>query len=243
MDSLYIVAPAYNESDNIEKFVNDWYPVVEAHSGDGNSRLVIINDGSKDDTYEKLLSLAETRPYLVPLSKPNGGHGPTLIYGYRYAIEQGADYIFQTDSDGQTVPSEFENFWEKRNKYDAVIGKRPVRGDGKDRAIVEETLCFLLRVIFRVALPDANAPYRLMKRELLEKYVGRFEDDYNLPNVMLTTFFACYHEKMIFLPITFLPRQHGTNSINVKNIVRIGWNSLSDFNRFRREIDRDRRNR
>ena len=220
MDSLYIVVPAYNESDNIEQFVNDWYPVVEAHSGDGKSRLVIINDGSKDDTYEKLLSLAETRPYLVPLTKPNGGHGPTLIYGYRYAIEHGADYIFQTDSDGQTVPSEFENFWEKR-----------------------ETLCFLLRVIFRVALPDANAPYRLMKRELLEKYVGRFEDDYNLPNVMLTTFFACYHEKMIFLPITFLPRQHGTNSINVKNIVKIGWNSLSDFNRFRREIDRDRRNR
>ena len=106
MDSLYIVVPAYNESDNIEKFVNDWYPVVEAHSGDGNSRLVIINDGSKDDTYEKLLSLAETRPYLVPLTKTNGGHGPTLIYGYRYAIEQGADYIFQTDSDGQTVPSE-----------------------------------------------------------------------------------------------------------------------------------------
>ena len=55
-----------------------------------------------------------------------------------------------------------------------------MRGDGKDRAFVEETLCFLLRVIFRVALPDANAPYRLMKRELLEKYVGRFEDDYNV---------------------------------------------------------------
>ena len=87
MESLYIVVPAYNESDNIEKFVNDWYPVVEAHNGDDRSRLVIINDGSKDDTYEKLLSLAETRPYLVPLTKPNGGHGPTLIYGYHYAIE------------------------------------------------------------------------------------------------------------------------------------------------------------
>ena len=121
MDSLYIIVPAYNESDNIEIFVNDWYPVIESHNTDGKSRLVIINDGSKDDTYEKLLSLAESRPYLIPLTKPNGGHGPTVIYGYRYAIEQGADYIFQTDSDGQTVPSEFEGFWEKRKKYDAVI--------------------------------------------------------------------------------------------------------------------------
>ena len=119
--------------------------MIESHNTDGKSRLVIINDGSKDDTYEKLLSLAESRPYLIPLTKPNGGHGPTVIYGYRYAIEQGADYIFQTESDGQTVPSEFEGFWEKRKKYDAVIGKRPVRGDGQDRAFVEHTLCFLRR--------------------------------------------------------------------------------------------------
>ncbi|HAE44470.1 MAG TPA: glycosyl transferase family 2, partial [Lachnospiraceae bacterium] len=213
MDSLYIVVPAYNESENIEALVNDWYPVIEAHCGDGRSRLVVVNDGSKDDTYEKLQDLAATRPYLTALTKPNGGHGPTLIYGYRYAIAEGADYIFQTDSDRQTLPTEFEGFWKRRKKYDAVIGKRLVRGDGKMRAFVEKFLCFLLRLFFRVALPDANAPFRLMKRELLEKYIGRFEDDYNLPNVMLTTFFAYYHEKMRFVPITFRPRQGGKNSV------------------------------
>ena len=131
MDCLYIIVPAYNESENIEAFVEEWYPIIESHSGNGSSRLVIINDGSKDNTYEKLLELAKTRPYLVPLTKPNGGHGSTLIYGYRYAIAQGADYIFQTDSDRQTLPSEFESFWKRREKYDAVIGKRPIRGDGQ----------------------------------------------------------------------------------------------------------------
>ena len=165
----------------------------------------------------------------------------TVKDGQTVAVDR-HDFTFP-DSDGQTVPSEFEGFWEKRKKYDAVIGKRPVRGDGQDRAFVEHTLCFLLRMIFRVALPDANAPYRLMKRELLARYIGRFDDDYNLPNVMFTTFFACYHEKMIFLPITFKPRQHGTNSVNIKKIVKIGWNSLGDFNRFRKVIDRDRKNR
>ena len=108
MSSLYIVIPAYNESENIEKTIDQWYPVVERHNDEGNSRLVIINDGSKDNTYELLQKCAATRPLLVPLDKPNGGHGPTVLYGYRYAIRQKADYIFQTDSDGQTNPDEFE---------------------------------------------------------------------------------------------------------------------------------------
>ena len=117
MDKLYIVIPAYNESENLSDLVNDWYPIVEKHNGDGESRLVIIDDGSKDNTYKSLCSLAESRPFLLPLTKLNGGHGATVLYGYRYAIENGADYVFQTDSDGQTNAAEFEKFWELRKDY------------------------------------------------------------------------------------------------------------------------------
>ena len=80
MSSLYIVIPAYNESENIEKTIDQWYPVVERHNDEGNSRLVIINDGSKDNTYELLQKCAATRPLLVSLDKPNGGHGPTVTF-------------------------------------------------------------------------------------------------------------------------------------------------------------------
>ena len=110
MESLYIIAPAYNEEDNIEDFVNAWYPVLEAH-GNADSRLVVVNDGSTDKTYEKLCRLTAGRNKLIPLDKPNGGHGSALMHGYRYALENGADLIFQTDSDGQTYTSDFETFW------------------------------------------------------------------------------------------------------------------------------------
>ena len=83
METLYIVIPAYNESENIKACVNDWYPIIEKHNGNGSSRLVIINDGSKDHTLEMLQKFAETKPYLLPLDKPNGGHGSTVLYGYR----------------------------------------------------------------------------------------------------------------------------------------------------------------
>lgn len=79
-ESLYIIIPAYNEEENIERCVDDWYPIVENTAADRNSRLVIINDGSKDNTYEKMVEMAKERPLLMVLSKTNGGHGSSVLY-------------------------------------------------------------------------------------------------------------------------------------------------------------------
>ena len=46
-DTLYIIVPAYNEQANILNVINQWYPVISAHSANGTSRLVIIDDGTK----------------------------------------------------------------------------------------------------------------------------------------------------------------------------------------------------
>lgn len=236
-DILYIVAPAYNEADNIETFIEEWYPVIDSHNTNDKSRLVVVNDGSKDDTYEKLLRIAETKPLLVPLTKPNGGHGSTVLFAYRYALDKNADWIFQTDSDGQTDPSVFDKFWEMRHDYDAVIGSRPDRQDGWERKFVEKTLLLILRITFGVKIPDSNAPFRLMKKELVEKYIGKLPKDYNLPNVMMTTYFAYFKENIIFVDIPFKPRQAGTNSINIKKIVAIGLRALGDFMKLKKEIN------
>lgn len=72
-DKLYVVIPAYNESANIKQLIDSWYPIVEKHNGNDESRLVIINDGSKDDTYELLQAAEEDHPLLKALTKPNGG--------------------------------------------------------------------------------------------------------------------------------------------------------------------------
>ena len=235
-DTLFIIVPAYNESANIENFINDWYPVIENHNTSGQSRLVIINDGSKDNTEEILKKCAANRPLLVPLTKPNGGHGDTLLFGYSYAIEHGADYIFQTDSDGQTLPSEFDSFWEDRNNFDAIFGNRTDRKDGSSRIFVEKTLCFILRMIFGIKVPDANAPFRLMKSSTVAKYINKMPQHYNLPNVMLVTYCKYYNDRITFNPITFRPRQGGVNSINIKSIVKIGQKALKDFKEMKKAM-------
>lgn len=236
-NTLYIVIPAYNESENIEKCVNDWYPIVEKHNGNEKSRLIIIDDGSKDNTYDILLRLAKTKPLLCPITKKNGGHGSSVLYGYDYAIKNDADYIFQTDSDGQTNPEEFEQFWECRNDYDAIIGQRLVRGDGKDRKFVENIVCLLLRLIFGVKAKDANAPFRLMKTEVVKKYISKLPKDFNIPNIMFTTYFLYHDEKVKFISITFKPRQGGINSINPKKIIKIGIKAVGDFYQLKKEMN------
>lgn len=233
---LYIVMPAYNEKDNIEQTLDAWYSVIKKHSANGKSRLVVVDDGSKDDTYKIMKKYAKTHPLFKPLTKTNGGHGPAVIFAYKYALENKADWIFQTDSDGQTNPEEFEAFWEDRKKYDAIFGHRNERGDGKSRAMVEKVVCRLVKHYFGVKVPDANAPFRLMKAKKLSEYVAKLDPNYNLPNIMITTYFVYYGNKVEFKKISFKPREKGVNSINVKKIIKIGRDSLKDFRKLKKEL-------
>ena len=236
MEVLYIVMPAYNEEANIEGTIKEWYPILEGKSD--KSRLVVADSGSCDKTHEILEHLKETCPKLIVLSDTKKEHGPKVVALYHFAIQSGADYVFQTDSDGQTNPREFPAFWKLRKKKDAVIGVRTVRGDGFSRKIIEDVLCFILRIYFGVHVRDANAPYRLMTAEIIKKYIHRIPEDYNLPNVMLTTYFSYYKNNIKYREITFQARRGGKNSINLKKIVKIGWWSLRDFYNFKKNMKR-----
>ena len=235
MDTLYIVMPAYNEEDNIQSVIKQWYQILNGMSDD--SKLVIADSGSSDNTHSILENLKNTDyPKLDILYTENQFHGPKVIALYDYAIKNGADYIFQTDSDGQTDPAEFADFWNDRNKYVGIFGNRTVRGDGNDRAFVEKVVCLLLKIYFHVSVPDANAPFRLLKAETVKKYLYKLPQDYNIPNIMITTYFAKYNEPIDFKVISFKPRQGGVNSINIPKIIKIGWKAIQDFKFLKKDM-------
>lgn len=234
MDKLYIVMPAYNEAENITEVVKEWYPVLEGK--DEDSRMVIADGGSKDDTLDILYGLQKEYPKLEVFSKPGTDHGTKLIFLYDYAIKEGADYVFQTDSDGQTNPKEFNAFWNLRDQYDAILGDRSDRQDGQSRVFVENVLRFTLWLFFGAKVPDANAPFRLMKCDLVKKYLYNLPEDFNLPNALLAAYYARFHEKVKYLYVSFKPRQGGKNYINIKRIFKIGWQSLGNFWRLRKTM-------
>lgn len=227
MGKLYIVIPAYNERENIRSVIEQWYSVVE-EVGD-ESRLLIVNDGSKDDTYGIMQECAKGLPQFIPLTKENGGHGAAVLYGYQYAIENGADYIFQTDSDGQTLPDEFWSFWQEREKYAMLIGYRNKRQDGFLRILVTKVLKLVIRFCFKVSVTDANTPFRLMKASILAENMDKIPENFNLSNVLISVIYAKKQLPVKYIPITFRPRQGGKNSINFRKIVKIGLQAIKDF--------------
>ncbi|MDO5703001.1 MAG: glycosyltransferase family 2 protein, partial [Lachnospiraceae bacterium] len=226
MDILYIVIPAYNESENVSSVIDAWYDIISGHDGGGLSRLVIVNDGSTDDTREMVLEMKKSRPLLTLLTRVNGGHGAAVMTGYRYALANGADYIFQTDADGQTDPSYFEEFWRDRERYDAIFGMRPKRGDGRFRAFTEKVLCLLLRITLGARLPDANAPFRLMSSGFMKEHLPLVPRGCLIPNAILTAMASVDGSRYAFRGIPFMPRTHGKTSVGVKRIVSIGLRSL-----------------
>jgi glycosyltransferase involved in cell wall biosynthesis len=229
-DIVYFVLPAYNEEANIESVIMQWHPVCEKINKDGHTaRLVIANDGSKDNTFAIMEQLKAKYPYLTPLDKPNSGHGATVLYLYRYAIEHEANYIFQTDSDGQTMPEEFWQMWENREKYDFQIGTRGGRQDGASRVFVTKTLRLVVWLMFHVWVKDANTPFRLLKTEKLKPILEIIPADYNLANVAVSAIAVRWKYNIGWYPITFRPRQGGVNSINLKRIFKIGQKAIGDF--------------
>ena len=175
----------------------------------------------------------------IPLTKPNSGHGATVLYLYDYALNNGADYIFQTDSDGQTLPNEIWQMWKNRKEFDFQIGTRHGRQDGFGRVIVTKTLRFVVWLMFGVRVKDANTPFRLMKAERLRYVLGYIPKDFFLANVAVSVIAVKNKEKMSWYPITFRPRQGGINSINMKRIIKIGWKALDDFRKINRELKND----
>src|ERR1041385_4515531 len=87
--ALAIVMPAYNESECIERVVKSWLGVLDQVSG----IIIVVNDGSKDNTGELLDKMAQSEPRLKVVHQKNAGHGAAVRHGYEEALNRGERYI------------------------------------------------------------------------------------------------------------------------------------------------------
>jgi dolichol-phosphate mannosyltransferase len=164
--SLWVIMPVYNEAESISGVVNEWLQTL--HTLQTDFVLCVLNDGSRDRTLDILRQLEEQHPALQVVDKPNSGHGQTCVTGYRKAVDAGAQWIFQVDSDGQCDPAWFPAFWEARHQHPVIYGFRKKRDDGFIRFLISRVVTFVTWLgTGGVWVPDANVPYRLMRQDTL----------------------------------------------------------------------------
>lgn len=223
---LIAVMPVYNEQDNVAAVVREW---LAAFAQEGVEHVLIaINDGSKDRTLHLLKSLQpEFRNQLEVIDKANSGHGRSCRVGYETALERGAPWIFQIDSDGQCDPRFFPAFWRLRKEADAIFGYRTTRMDGLARLLVSRACRFAMFAATGQDLKDPNVPYRLMRHASMQRALSKIPPQFDLHNIALAL--ALKRDPQVrfaHVPIVFRSRQGGTSSLNLLRIIRAGWKML-----------------
>lgn len=204
-----IVMPAYNEEEIIELTAREWNEEVVSRIP--GAELIIVNDCSRDNTGEVLARLALEIPALVPLTPElNGGHGRALRFGFEHVAQ---DWVFQTDSDRQHVPADFWKLWEKRENADFVLGVRSTRADGPVRVFITTVMRVTNFIAWGLWIRDANCPFKLMRRDSMEKVLERIPRDSFIPMVMLSILCRKMHFRVSEVVVQHLPRRGGEQSL------------------------------
>ena len=235
---LVIVIPAYNEEACIHEVVPHWINGIEEMIPKDQFKLLVINDGSRDKTGVILDELTGQYPNLIAKHQLNGGHGNAIFNGYQMAVQMNPNFVFQTDSDDQFVPSDFKNFWEKRNESDFVLGFREVRNDDPFRLLITRILKYSLLFIYGTYIYDANIPFRLIRTTFLKKLLKALPQKTPFaPNIFLSVLAKKSGQKLFNIPVIHKERETGEVSIRHMKLLKVCWQSFIELTQFRLQLN------
>jgi dolichol-phosphate mannosyltransferase len=171
-DKIAIVMPVYNEGSSIEKTILE---INEDLMGRlPNAKILIFEDGSRDNTKEVLSSLANRFHWVRPYTNHHRkGYPKAVKDAFKSIDENEFEYVLFLDSDGQYDPKDFFKLLKimKDKNPDIVMGKRTNRAEPFYRVALSSGLKILERVMFDPPCKDVTSAFRLMKTRVA-KYIA-----------------------------------------------------------------------
>lgn len=211
--SLLIIVPAYNEAGQIVQVIEN----IRAHVPQAD--IVVVNDGSKDDTLERALQTGVTvldLPY-------NLGIGGAVQTGYRYALKGNYDMAVQIDGDGQHDPAELGKLmWAlSESGADMAVGSRFLDKQGyqstRTRLIGIRFLSMLVSSLTGRKATDTTSGFRICGRRAIALFADRYPTDY--PEVEALMLMHKHGLRFVECPVSMRPRLHGRSSITALKSV------------------------
>lgn len=168
MSLLSIVVPCYNEQETVELYYDAAVKVLKTMEMD--YEIIFVNDGSRDNTLEKLMNLYHAHPgevKVIDFSRNFGKEG-ALLAGLKAAK---GDYVTVMDADLQDPPEMLPKMFEVMEKNgDDVVGSRRVTraGEPKIRSFFARSFYKIINRYIEVEIVDGARDFRLMKRRVVD---------------------------------------------------------------------------
>lgn len=223
-----IVIPTYNEAENIEELIGK---ILELHP---YVRFIIVDDNSPDGTGEIIDNLSVKMPALRVLHRPKKlGLGTAYVEGFKIAIDEGAEIIFEMDADFSHDPYDIKYFLDAIQKADLVIGSRykngvRVLGWRFRRLFISKMANILIShiMIFPI-LYDYTSGFRCYRREVLEAIdLDKVKSDGYAFQIEMSYLAYKNGFKVTEIPIIFKEREKGVSKISKKVVYEAFWLTL-----------------
>ena len=212
---LSVILPAHNEEQVIAETVSSVCETLAGWTQD--FEVIVVNDGSIDQTGAILSGLTQLEPHLRIVTHPvNQGYGAALVSGFEAVSKELAFFM---DSDGQFDIRDLEKFFPYLADYDAVIGYRIQRQDTWIRKLNAWGWKQVVRVVLGVHVRDLDCAFKLYRAEFLQHH--HFETRGAMINAEMLYKFI--HDGYTFkeVGVHHLPRQGGqATGANLKVVLR-----------------------
>jgi glycosyltransferase involved in cell wall biosynthesis len=211
--------PAYNDGGTIASLVIKAVQAAARLTSD--FEVIVVNDGSADDTAVILDELARTYPQLkVVHHSRNRGYGAALRTGFATATK---DLIAYTDGDGQYDPAEVELLWRHLSAdADMVNGYKISRADPLHRIIIGRVYHHTVKLLFRLQVRDVDCDFRLMRREIFDRV--RLERDTGVICLEMMRKIQDAGFRIVETPVHHYHRAHGRSQFF--NFRRVFWTGI-----------------
>lgn len=208
MTRISVVAPIFNEEENILRFIKKVEDVLK--KGFKSYEIVLVNDGSTDKSKEILDREAEKNGHLkVYHFTKNNGQTAALDAGFKKCT---GDLILMMDSDLQTDPNDLYVLLKYIDRYDMVNGKRITREDGIKRKISSFVGNTVRNIITGDDIQDTGCPLKLFKREVIESFYL-----YEGMHRFLPTLARINGFKVVEIPVRHYDREFGKSKYGIFN--------------------------
>jgi dolichol-phosphate mannosyltransferase len=222
---VVVCLPTYNERENLERMVRALGEVLP-----DRGRVLVIDDSSPDGTGALADRLAGELGFVHVIHRPRKeGLGPAYVAGFRRALAEGAELVFELDCDFSHDPGDVPRLLAAAESADLVLGSRYVPGGsvanwGLARRLVSAGGSHYARLLLGVSVRDLTGGFKCYRREVLERLDLDAVSSRGYAFQIETTYRAIRAGfRVVEVPISFVDRAVGGSKMSKAIVLEAVW--------------------